>query len=146
MDNIQTNVMFWDIFSFMCDMKGVDPTNAMNEMKMSTGSFANWKTGSQPRETTLRTISEYFGVELSLLKYIMTCLNSKDDMLVSNIQDNWQKYLAEYFPGKDLPKHKKYALLTEYELCELKEYIQNIRENLAQIERLINYTNINDRH
>ena len=60
--------MFYDIFSNLCDTKGVSCKRAAMEMGLSNSIAAKWKrTGATPNGETLSKIAEYFGVSVGYL-------------------------------------------------------------------------------
>ena len=60
--------MFYDKFKQLCDIKGISPTRAVEEMQLSRTIAVKWKkTGAVPRGKTLKIIADYFGVSESYL-------------------------------------------------------------------------------
>ena len=57
--------MFWTKFVDLCIQRGKSPTPVCNELGFSGTMATKWKNGSVPRDTTLRKISDYFGVPVS---------------------------------------------------------------------------------
>lgn len=54
--------MFFDKFSELCSKKGISPSAALDDLKISRGNISNWKQNGAPRQSTLLKISNYFGV------------------------------------------------------------------------------------
>lgn len=54
--------MFWKQFVSLCNKNGTTPTAVVKDLGISGGSVTKWKNGSAPRDTTLQTIADYFGV------------------------------------------------------------------------------------
>ena len=59
--------MFWDKFVSLCINKDVSPSAVCLELGFSKTMATNWKNGSQPRDTTMRKIADYFGVTVEYL-------------------------------------------------------------------------------
>lgn len=60
--------MFYDIFSRLCDIKGVSCKRAAIEIGLSNSIAAKWKrTGATPNGETLAKIADYFGVSVGYL-------------------------------------------------------------------------------
>lgn len=54
--------MFWKNFVSLCNKNRTTPTTVVKALGISGGSVTKWKNGSAPRDTTLQSIAEYFGV------------------------------------------------------------------------------------
>lgn len=54
--------MFWDNFIMQCNQLGKSPNGVCAELGLSTAIATKWKSGSVPRDTTLKKIADYFGV------------------------------------------------------------------------------------
>lgn len=59
--------MFYDIFTNLCNKKGVSPTAALQSLKISTSKLTAWKNGSLPSATVLILLSEFFQVSIDFL-------------------------------------------------------------------------------
>lgn len=59
--------MFWNNFVSLCIKKNSSPSAVCLELGFSKTMATNWKNGSQPRDTTLQRIADYFGVSVSYL-------------------------------------------------------------------------------
>lgn len=59
--------MFWENFVLLCNEKKMSPSGVCSALKFSTTTASNWKNGSQPRDTALRKIADYFGVTVEYL-------------------------------------------------------------------------------
>ena len=54
--------MFYDIFTELCDEKGVTPTTVRKELGISQSTMASWKSrGLNPSASLLVQLAEYFG-------------------------------------------------------------------------------------
>lgn len=60
--------MFWDNFIYYCNLHNVKPNNVTKAIGMSNAAATDWKNGSQPRDTAIRKIADYFGVTVDDLK------------------------------------------------------------------------------
>ena len=54
--------MFFDIFSMLCDHKGVSRYKACTDIGLNRSSVAKWKSGSVPTGKTLSKLASYFDV------------------------------------------------------------------------------------
>ena len=59
--------MFWDKFSSLCAEKGRSANAIAKELSISSGCITNWKKGSNPSNSTLKKIADYFGVTAEYL-------------------------------------------------------------------------------
>lgn len=60
--------MFYDVFSKLCDSKGISCKRAAMEIGLSNSIAAKWKrTGATPNGETLSRIADYFGVTVGYL-------------------------------------------------------------------------------
>lgn len=73
--------MFFDIFSMLCDKKGVSRYAAAKAIGKNRSAVAKWKTGSIPNGSTLALLAEYFGVTTDYL------LGATDDAYLA-----WAEY------------------------------------------------------
>lgn len=59
---------FYEIFARLCNEKGETPNAVCEKLGLSNSTYSFWKkNGSQPRETTLIKIAEYFNISVSYL-------------------------------------------------------------------------------
>lgn len=59
--------MFFDIFSMLCDKKGVSRYVAATAIGKNRSAVAKWKTGAIPNGSTLSLLADYFGVTTDFL-------------------------------------------------------------------------------
>lgn len=60
--------MFFDIFKLLCEIKGVSPKKATEDIGLSNSITTKWKkTGATPKGDTLQRIADYFGVTTDYL-------------------------------------------------------------------------------
>ena len=59
--------MFWDNFIYYCNLHNVKPNTVTKAIGMSNAAATDWKNGSQPRDTALHKIADYFGVSVEEL-------------------------------------------------------------------------------
>lgn len=75
---------FYDLFSDLCESKGIKPSRAATELSINRSNVTNWKHGGYtPRGDTLQRIADYFGVSTDYLltgdkKEIAPALSEKD--------------------------------------------------------------------
>ena len=59
--------MFKKNFIKFCNLHGKAPTMVLLDLGLSKSTFSNWTDESVPRESTLRKISDYFGITVEEL-------------------------------------------------------------------------------
>ncbi len=59
--------MFYDVFTSLCEKKGVSPNKALTDCGISRTSTAKWREGAIPRGITLQKLADYFGVTTDYL-------------------------------------------------------------------------------
>lgn len=59
--------MFYDVFTSLCEKKGVTPNKALTDCGISRTSPAKWREGATPRGVTLQKLADYFGVTTDYL-------------------------------------------------------------------------------
>ena len=59
--------MFWDNFKTLCTQAGKAPNTIAKELGIPSGSITAWSNGTNPRNTTLVKIADYFGVTTDYL-------------------------------------------------------------------------------
>lgn len=59
--------MFYEIFTNLCNQKGLSPTATLQKLNVSTSKLTAWKNGSLPSASVLILISEFFGVTVDYL-------------------------------------------------------------------------------
>lgn len=59
--------MFYDVFTYLCERKGVSPNKALTDCGISRTSTAKWREGAIPRGVTLQKLADYFGVTTDYL-------------------------------------------------------------------------------
>lgn len=59
--------MFYDVFTALCERKGVSPNKALTDCGISRTSTAKWREGAIPRGVTLQKLTDYFGVTTDYL-------------------------------------------------------------------------------
>lgn len=57
--------MFYTQFIKLCNKHEVDPSIVAEAIGKNRSSATAWKRGSQPKDTTLAALAEYFGVDVS---------------------------------------------------------------------------------
>lgn len=56
--------MFWKKFVELCAEKNKSPNEVCRELRFSNATATHWKQGAQPRATSIKKISDYFGVSV----------------------------------------------------------------------------------
>ncbi|UZT82930.1 helix-turn-helix domain-containing protein [Caproicibacterium sp. BJN0003] len=60
--------MFYDVFSSLCEKRGVKPSRAAEECGINKSNVSNWKNnGYVPRGDALKKIADYFNVSIGYL-------------------------------------------------------------------------------
>ncbi len=59
--------MFYDIFLWQCEQKGVSPNRACVDCGISRTAVAKWKHGATPNGATLVLLANYFGATMDYL-------------------------------------------------------------------------------
>jgi transcriptional regulator with XRE-family HTH domain len=59
--------VFYDVFTSLCEKKGVTPNKALTDCGISRTSPAKWREGATPRGVTLQKLADYFGVTTDYL-------------------------------------------------------------------------------
>ena len=78
--------MFWEILVELCKNKGTTPTTVIRELGFSTGSVSHWKKGKVPHASTIKKLSEYFGVPVS---YFFTGTDEVEKRNQQIVDDFW---------------------------------------------------------
>lgn len=59
--------MFYDVFTDLCERKGVSSNKALTDCGISRTSTAKWREGAIPRGVTLQKLADYFSVTTDYL-------------------------------------------------------------------------------
>lgn len=115
--------MFYDKFKQLCDIKGVSPTRAVEEMNLSRTIAVKWrKTGAVPRGKTLKIVADYFGVSETYL------LNDDENQLA----DEKEQMLAELQVLRDDADFRDlmdgYKKLTPEKVRIMKKFMKSLNE------------------
>lgn len=57
---------FFTTFKKLCGIKGISPTKATLEMGLSNAAYAHWQKGATPKQSTVKKVADYFGVDVAL--------------------------------------------------------------------------------
>lgn len=94
---------FFDRYAELCKTAGETPNSVAKIIGASSGSVTAWKNGTEPRNTTLSKIADYFGVSTDYLlgKDIKKApaLTAKDER---DIARNLEKIMADLENSGDL--------------------------------------------
>lgn len=102
--------MFYEIFTNLCNQKGLSPTATLQKLNVSTSKLTAWKNGSLPSAATLILISEFFGVTVDyLLKGNENSKNIKPEIKTEQAISDTSKELLEVF--ESLPMRERVKLL-----------------------------------
>lgn len=102
--------MFYEIFTNLCNQKGLSPTATLQKLNVSTSKLTAWKNGSLPSAAALILISEFFGVTVDyLLKGNENSQNIKPEIKTEQAISDTSKELLEVF--ESLPMRERVKLL-----------------------------------
>ena len=59
--------VFWNNLTDLCNKNGIAPSVLAKELNLSPSTAARWKSGAIPKQSTLKAISEKFGVDATYL-------------------------------------------------------------------------------
>ena len=107
--------MFWKKFIFLCESKNKSPSAVCSELGFSTTMATKWKKGSQPRDTSLLKIADYFGVTvddlLSNKQKINTFVSySSDEKQKEQMRELQERLNEAKMKEIEEPKQQLYAL------------------------------------
>lgn len=57
---------FYEVFLRLCAQKGKAETTVCRELGLSPATAKIWRNGSIPRNSTVKMLAEYFGVDISI--------------------------------------------------------------------------------
>lgn len=115
--------MFYDVFEHLCEIKGVSPTRAVEEMGLARTIATKWKkTGAVPRGKTLKIVADYFGVSESyLLSDNQNQLNYEREQTLAELQ-----VLRDDADFRDLMD--AYKKLTPEKVRIMKRFMKSLNE------------------
>lgn len=61
--------MFWTQFEALCARCGKSPNAVAAELEIPSGSITAWRKGTQPRNSTVKKIADYFDVTVQYLLF-----------------------------------------------------------------------------
>ena len=106
--------MFYDVYTKLCNQKGVSRSRAAADMGLSNSTVTKWKkTGATPSGETLAKIAAYFNVSVDDL-----IRQEKDPALAGKVSDEDIKFAL--FDG---------APVTDAQFEEVKRFARYIAEN-----------------
>ncbi len=73
--------MFWNKLSELCRKNGISVNGLCKELGFSNATATHWKQGATPNNSTLKKLSEYFGVPVDYF-------TSDNSVNVQTVQDN----------------------------------------------------------
>ena len=109
MQNNSNKSVFWDVFSEICFLKGIAPSTAIREMKLSPSTMANWKNGGIPFDSTIRKIADYFDIYPEVMTGTLNVLTDEDPSVREPAEETWKqdlKPLVMQSPKEDEKKHQ----------------------------------------
>ena len=56
--------MFYDKFESICKSRGISPSKAAAEVGLNRSAVVKWKNGATPQTSTIKKLSEYFGIDI----------------------------------------------------------------------------------
>ena len=79
--------MFWENLVRLCNQKGTTPTALVKEIGLATGNVTKWKSGAEPRSTTVTQIADYLGVTVESLLGKQEQSTTEDDELTEYLEE-----------------------------------------------------------
>lgn len=105
--------MFFDIFSELCEEKGVSRYKACTDIGLNRAAVAKWKNGAIPTGTTLSKLSNYFGVTTD---YLLGTETEKAPTQEGERIPKREEMMAAFWGGdKDLSPEDLEAMWTDVE-------------------------------
>ncbi len=101
--------MFYEIFTNLCNQKGLSPTATLQKLNVSTSKLTAWKNGSLPSASALILISEFFGVTVDYLLKGNEITSPELKVKVEQPMGETAKELLEVF--ESLPMRERVKLL-----------------------------------
>lgn len=99
--------MFFDVFSKLCEEKGVSRYKACTDVGLNRAAVAKWKNGAIPTGATLSKLSAYFGVTTD---YLLGTETEKAPTLEGEREITDRDVQVAFFRGADLPDDQMDAL------------------------------------
>jgi transcriptional regulator with XRE-family HTH domain len=99
--------MFLEKFLNLCAKKGLSPNAVAKELGIASGTISEWKKGRSPKNSTLKKLSDYFGVSVDYLlgKEEQTKQNTPDEPKLTE----GEKMLLDLF--RRIPEDKQQLVL-----------------------------------
>lgn len=96
--------MFYDVFTSLCEKKGVTPNRALTDCGISRTSPAKWREGATPRGVTLQKLADYFGVTTD---YLLTGKETKKAPTSEGEREVTDRQIkAAFFHGADMTEEE----------------------------------------
>ena len=118
--------MFYDVFTSLCEKKGVTPNKALTDCGISRTSPAKWREGATPRGVTLQKLADYFGVTTD---YLLTGEETKKAPTPEGERGiDEQNLKVAFFRGAD-------PTLTDEEIDDMWDDAKDLRDLLIKKKR-----------
>lgn len=99
---------FYDVFSQLCEIKGVSCTRAADEIGLSNSITTKWKkTGATPGGETLEKVAEYFGVTTDYLLSRESTERIPDKMAETATEESADEIFAVIQAYLELPAERR---------------------------------------
>jgi len=134
--------MFYNIFTNLCNKKGLSPTATLQKLGVSTSKLTAWKKGSSPSASMLILLSEFFEVTID---YLLTGKENQAKLLTDDEQallENYSK-LTEEEKKEVSKKTEELVSGTVSKNTNLLEHIKSV--NLRERELLMLFRNLSER-
>lgn len=146
--------MFYDKFIQLCELHNEKPTPLLNKLGISSTNLKRWKNGSNVSFDTVKTLSDYFDVQISYffddddepsVEWVKSGNSLKE---VYNSFKAHPDYISSLLSGfdKNLPKYSDYERIADYMHVDMRYlmtpelYCQLIR--LPESARVSKHNNI----
>lgn len=143
-NNEQDVLTFWQIYNYMCALKGMSPWKTGGKMGISSATVNNWKNGGEPNDVTVNKVSEYFGIENGIIRNMLSANKHGSEQTKQYFRQNWQKYVAAAMPGvKPMPElaeegyviTKQDLTVLEHKINTAKAFIEDVEHMIAEIKK-----------
>lgn len=86
--------MFYEKYARLCAERGLSVTGVARALHITPNAPSAWANGATPRNSTLKRIADYFGVDVSYF-YKDDEIESKDDKIVEKFIDELKRDLTD---------------------------------------------------
>ena len=103
------DLVFYNKYVNLCNMKGVSPSAAAEEMGYQRSVVTRWSKGTEPREATIQRVADYFGVDADYLR------GKKENPQIRQDQEVSESFKELLGMMKDAPEDDLRLLIKMYQ-------------------------------